>query len=90
VRSAIEVGTFTGYSSLAIARGLGADGRLICCDLNADWTSVARRYWERAGVADQVELRLGPALDTIRALPAGPRFDLAFLDADKGGYINYW
>jgi caffeoyl-CoA O-methyltransferase len=89
-RRAIEVGTFTGYSSICIARGLPADGRLICCDVSEEWTSIARAYWDRAGVADRVELRLGPALGTLRALPAGASFDLAFIDADKTGYIGYW
>lgn len=89
-RRGIEVGTFTGYSSICIARGLADGGRLICCDISEEWTSLARAYWERAGVADRVELRLGPALDTLRALPAEAAFDLAFIDADKGGYIGYW
>lgn len=90
VHDAVEVGTFTGYSSLSVARGLAEGGRLICCDVSEEWTSVARRYWARAGVADRIELRLGPALDTLRAMPAEPSFDLAFIDADKPGYISYW
>jgi caffeoyl-CoA O-methyltransferase len=90
VRRGIEVGTFTGYSSICLARGLGEGGRLICCDVSEEWTSVARAYWDKAGVADRIELRLGPALGTLRALPAGPAFDLAFIDADKTGYISYW
>ncbi len=89
-RRGIEVGTFTGYSSICIARGLADGGRLICCDVSEEWTSVARAYWDKAGVADRVELRLGAALGTLRALPAGAAFDLAFIDADKGGYIGYW
>ena len=89
-RRGLEVGTFTGYSSICIARGLADGGRLICCDVSEEWTSLARAYWERAGLADRVELRLGPALDTLRALPAEAAFDLAFIDADKGGYIGYW
>jgi caffeoyl-CoA O-methyltransferase len=89
-RRAVEVGTFTGYSSLCIARGLAGDGSLLCCDLNEEWTALARRAWDRAGLADRIELRLGPALDTLRALPAEPHVDLAFIDADKGGYIDYW
>src|SRR5919201_1802144 len=68
-RRAIEVGTFTGYSALCVARGLPADGRLLCLDVSDEWTSVARRYWERAGVASKIELRLGPAADSLRALP---------------------
>src|SRR5687768_7537404 len=68
-RNAVEVGTFTGYSSLAVARGMGPEGRLLCCDVDKEWTSIARRYWERAGVADRIDLRLAPALDTLRELP---------------------
>lgn len=88
-RAALEVGTFTGYSALCIARGLSEGGRLLCCDISEEWTSVARRYWERAGVADRIVLRLGPAEDTLRALPAEPQYDLAFIDADKAGYRHY-
>lgn len=89
-RAAVEVGTFTGYSAICVARGLADGGRLLCCDVSDEWTSVARRYWEKAGVADRIELRLGPGLDTLRALPDGAVFDLAFIDADKDGYIGYW
>jgi len=89
-RHAIEVGTFTGYSSICLARGMAADGKLICCDVSEEWTSLARAYWQKAGLADRIELRLGPALDTLRALPAGESFDLAFIDADKTGYAGYW
>ena len=89
-RSGIEVGTFTGYSSICIARGLGAGGRLLCCDVSEEWTSVARKYWEKAGLTDQIELRLGPALDTLRALPEQEAFDVAFIDADKLSYPAYW
>lgn len=87
---ALEIGTFTGYSSICISRGLAPGGRLICCDVSAEWTAVARRYWDLAGVADRIELRLGPALETLRAMPAGEAFDLAFIDADKTGYTQYW
>ena len=90
VRSAIEIGTFTGYSSLSIARGLADDGRLICCDVSEEWTAIAREHWELAGVADRIDLRIGPALDTIAALPSDLRFDLAFIDADKTNYANYY
>ncbi|MGH3407175.1 MAG: O-methyltransferase [Streptosporangiaceae bacterium] len=90
VRSAVEVGTFTGYSAICIARGLAEGGKLTCCDVSEDWTALAREYWQRAGLADRIELRLGPALDTLRALPAGPHLDLAFIDADKSGYVGYW
>lgn len=90
VRTAVEVGTFTGYSALCIARGLADGGRLICCDVSEEWTAVARRYWERAGVADSIDLRIGPALDTLRALPRDPTVDLAFIDADKPAYPAYY
>lgn len=90
VRFAVEVGTFTGYSSLCVARGLAPDGRLLCCDVSDEFTAVARRYWERAGVADRIELRLAPAIETLRALPEDPPIDLAFIDADKEGYVDYW
>jgi caffeoyl-CoA O-methyltransferase len=89
-RRAIEIGTFTGYSALALARGMGPEGRLLCCDVNAEWTAIAREFWQRAGVADRIEQRLGPALDTLRSLPADERFDLAFVDADKTGYLAYY
>src|SRR6266849_3624393 len=81
--SAVEIGTFTGYSSICIARGLAAGGRLLCCDISEEWTSVARKYWEKAGLIERIELRLGGALDTIAALPEQERFDVAFIDADK-------
>ena len=87
---AVEVGTFTGYSALAVARGMGPEGRLLCCDVSEEWTAVAREYWERAGVSDRIELRLGPAMDTLRALPREEQFDLAFVDADKTGYPAYY
>lgn len=89
-RRAIEVGTFTGYSSLCLARGLADGGKLICCDISDEWTSLARAYWQKAGLSDRIELRLGPGLDTLRGLPLAPEFDLAFIDADKTGYIGYW
>lgn len=88
-RTAIEIGTFTGYSALCVARGLPDDGSLLCLDVSEEWTAVARRYWERAGLADRIELRLGDAHETLRALPARPTFDLAFVDADKTGYADY-
>ena len=89
-RRAIEVGTFTGYSALCLARGLPEDGRLVTCDLDAEWTAIARRHWEQAGVAHKIDLRLGPALETLRALPPAPHFDLAFVDADKESYGDYY
>jgi caffeoyl-CoA O-methyltransferase len=88
-RRAVEVGTFTGYSGLCIARGLAPGGTLLCCDISEEWTAIARRAWQRAGVADRITLRLAPALETLRGLPAEPSIDLAFLDADKGGYRAY-
>ena len=87
-RRAIEVGTFTGYSAISIARGLSDDGTLLCCDVNEEWTAIARKYWERAGVDDKIELRIAPAIETLRSLPAGEQFDLAFIDADKPNYPN--
>jgi caffeoyl-CoA O-methyltransferase len=89
-RRAIEVGTFTGFSALAIARGMGPEGRLLCCDVSEEWTALGRAAWERAGVSDRIELRLGPALDTLRSLPAQEQYDLAFVDADKEGYPAYY
>lgn len=89
VRSALEVGTFTGYSALCIARGLAEGGHLLCCDVNEEWTGIGRRHWQRAGVTERIELRLAPAAETLRALPQTPSIDLAFLDADKRGYRDY-
>lgn len=89
-QNAIEIGTFTGYSSICIARGLGPAGRLLCCDVNEEWTMVAKKFWERAGLGDRIELSLGPAADTLRALPDEPLFDMAFIDADKSGYKTYY
>ncbi len=88
-RLCIEIGTFTGYSSLAIARALGPDGKLICCDISEEWTAVAREHWEAAGVSDKIDLRIGPALETVRSL-RDTTVDFAFIDADKTGYIDYY
>jgi len=91
-RRCLEVGTFTGYSSTRIAMALPADGSLVCCDLSQEWTDVARAYWEQAGVAHKIELRLAPALETLDALLAEGQagtFDFAFLDADKDNYPAY-
>src|SRR5260370_3542037 len=88
--SAIEIGTFTGYSSICIARGLAAGGRLLCCDISEEWTSVARKYWEKAGLTDRIELRLGPAIDTLRWLPDEERVHPAFLHAHKARSLAYW
>jgi caffeoyl-CoA O-methyltransferase len=89
-RRAIEVGTFTGYSALCIARGLPDDGGLLCCDVNEDWTAIGRRYWQEDGVAAKIELRIGPAIDTLSALSTEPMWDLAFIDADKPNYPRYY
>jgi caffeoyl-CoA O-methyltransferase len=90
VRNAVEVGTFTGYSSLCIARGLAPGGNLLCCDVSEKWTALARQAWEEAGVTDRVELRIAPALDTLRSLPLDVPIDLVFIDADKPNYIAYY
>jgi caffeoyl-CoA O-methyltransferase len=89
VRTAIEIGTFTGFSALCIARGMPADGSLLCLDINPETTAIARGYWERAGVSSRIELRIGDAHETLRALPSAETFDLAFVDADKTGYPLY-
>ncbi|HEX4593884.1 MAG TPA: class I SAM-dependent methyltransferase [Bryobacteraceae bacterium] len=92
-RKTLEVGVFTGYSSLAVALALPEDGRIIACDINEEWTSIARRYWREAGAARKIDLRLGPALKTLDDLIAqgqGGRFDFAFIDADKANYPNYY
>ncbi|WP_261568207.1 O-methyltransferase [Frankia gtarii] len=89
-RRAIEVGTFTGYSALCIARGLPADGRLLCLDISEEWTAIARRHWDRAGVSDRIDLVLGPAADSLADLAEKPTFDLAFIDADKVSYQRYY
>jgi caffeoyl-CoA O-methyltransferase len=89
-RRAVEVGTFTGYSSLCIARGLAQGGSLLCCDVSEEWTEIGRRAWAAAGLADRIELRIGPALDTLKALPATADIDLVFIDADEPGYAAYW
>ena len=89
-RRVVEIGTFTGYSSLALARGMGPDGCLLCLDISEEWTSIARDAWAKAGVADRIDLRIGPALDTLRSLPPDETFDLAFVDADKTGYAAYY
>lgn len=89
----VEVGTFTGYSSIAMALALPADGRLIACDVSDEFTSIARRYWQEAGVADKIELRLGPAVATLDGMLAAGEagcFDMAFIDADKENYDAYY
>ncbi|MFN8019068.1 MAG: O-methyltransferase [Acidimicrobiales bacterium] len=87
---AVEVGTFTGTSALCIARGLAADGHLLCCDVSEEWTAIARDAWRDAGVDDRIELRIAPGAETLAALPADEPIDLAFIDADKPGYLTYY
>jgi caffeoyl-CoA O-methyltransferase len=89
-RRALELGTFTGYSAICIARGLPDDGLLVTCDVSEEWAGIARRYFEEAGLDGRIDLRLGPALETLRAMPADPPFDFAFIDADKVGYLDYY
>jgi len=96
-RRAVEVGTFTGYSSLSVALALPADGTLVACDISEEYTAIARRYWAEAGVAERIDLRLGPALETLDSLIAdgGPNggtgaYDFAFIDADKTNYDGYY
>ena len=89
-RRAVEVGTFTGYSSLCIARGLAEGGSLLCCDVSDEWTAIGVRAWEEAGLRDRIELHIGPAIETLRALPSEAVIDLVFIDADKTGYAEYW
>ena len=90
VRFAVEVGTFTGYSSICLARALSPGGQLLCCDVSEDYTAIARKYWERAGVADRIDLQIAPAAETLAGLPEDPSIDFAFIDADKTGYLGYW
>ena len=87
---AIEVGTFTGYSAACIASALPPDGKLVCWDASEDWTSIGAAFWQRCGVAEKIDLRIAPALDTLSALPSDPRIDFAFLDADKANYVAYY
>ena len=92
-RRAIEIGTYTGYSALAVASALPADGLLVCCDINAEWTAIGRRHWEEAGVAARIDLRLGPAKETLSGLRTSfgaGSFDFAFIDADKPAYDAYY
>jgi len=88
-RRAIEIGTWTGFSAPCIARWLPAEGSLTCLDVNADWTAIGRRYWERAGVADRIDVQIGDAHETLRQLAPEAVVDLAFVDADKSGYADY-
>jgi predicted O-methyltransferase YrrM len=89
----IEIGVFTGYSSISVALALPPDGRILACDVSEEWTSVARKYWKKAGVDSKIELRLGPAVETLDGLLAkgeAGKFDFVFIDADKGNYLNYY
>src|SRR5206468_3201237 len=88
--SVIEVGTFTGYSSLCMARSLAAGGRVICVDESKEWTDIARKYWAKAGVEEKIELRLGSAIPILKALEAGLNFDFVFIDAEKTQYEAYY
>jgi len=90
VRFAVEVGTFTGFSALSIARGLAPGGRLLCCDVSDEWVNIGRPFWERAGVAERIEVVIAPASETLAALPNDPPIDLAFIDADKRSYQIYY
>ncbi|MEC7845712.1 MAG: class I SAM-dependent methyltransferase [Actinomycetota bacterium] len=87
---AVEVGTFTGYSALSIAKGLPANAKLLCCDVSETWTDIAKRHWKQAGVEGKIDLILAPALETLEKIPEGQQIDFAFIDADKGNYINYY
>ena len=92
-RNTLEIGVFTGYSSLAVALALPAGGKIVACDISEEYTSVARRYWAEAGVGGKIDLRIAPASDTLRALVTEGRagtFDFAFIDADKTGYAQYY
>jgi predicted O-methyltransferase YrrM len=92
-RRCLEIGTFTGYSALAVALALPRNGRIVCCDVSEEWTAIARRYWKRAGVAGKIELHLAPGLETLDGLLAGGKagtFDFAFIDADKANYLRYY
>ncbi len=89
-RRVVEVGTFTGYSAACMAAALPADGRLVCCDVSQEWTSIGVPYWRRGGLSDRIDLRIAPALDTLRELPSQPPVDFAFVDADKDNYVAYF
>ncbi|WP_093171315.1 O-methyltransferase [Sinosporangium album] len=89
-RNVIEIGTFTGYSAICLARGLGPGGRLTCFDVSEEWTSIAQRHWEKAGLSDRIELRIGPAAESLRDLPVQHNVDLVFIDADKPNYQTYY
>jgi len=87
---AVEIGTFTGFSSISIARGLPENGSLLCCDVSEKWTAIARTYWKKAGLNEKIDLVLAPAMETLDSLPEDTEIDFAFIDADKGNYKNYF
>ena len=89
-KTVVEVGTFTGYSAICMAAALPPDGQLLCCDASEEWTSTGVPYWKRSGLSDLIDLRIGPALDTLEALPSEPIIDFAFVDADKDNYVAYF
>lgn len=89
-RTVVEVGTFTGYSTMALAEGVGPDGTVITCDIAETWSAIATRAWRDAGVSDRIRPMLGPAAESLRTLPEKPFVDLVFIDADKVGYVEYW
>lgn len=89
-RTALGVGVFTGYSTLCMARGMPADSRIIACEVNGQWGAIAQKYWEKAGVADRIDLRIAPAADTLRALAGVPAFDLVYVGADKASFPFYY
>jgi caffeoyl-CoA O-methyltransferase len=87
---ALELGTFTGYSAICVARALPADGTLVACEVSEEWAAIARRYFDEAGLSERIDLRMGPALETLAQLRGGEQFDFAFIDADKPNYLAYW
>lgn len=89
-KTVVEVGTFTGYSAICMAAALPPEGKLLCCDVSEEWTSIGVPYWKRSGLSDLIDLRIGPALDTLEALPSEPIIDFAFVDADKDNYVAYF
>ena len=89
-RNAIEIGTFTGYSAICIARALPPEGHLLCCDVSGEWTAIARHYWDRAGLTSKITLKLAPGIETLAALPSDTVLDFTFIDADKVNYRNYY
>ena len=92
-KKSLDIGTFTGYSAMAVALAMPADGKVITCDINVEWTNMAKRFWEMGGVSEKIELKLAPALETLQALldkGEAATFDFAFIDADKNNYPHYY